>query len=417
MRILHVSHRHFIAGGSDAVFFQTTRMLEEAGHEVVPFCIRDRRNLPSAYSDYFPPAADVAAGRPRDALRYFWNAEAARSLARLIADHGPFDIAHLHIYHGKHTPAILPVLNRNAIPVIQTLHEYKLACPVYTLQRNGRPCQDCVTGTGLNCVGHRCKDGSLTRSAVMWAESCTARLLGDVARVARFLCVSRFQRGVMERAGLPPGKLATLHNCVAPVGPVEDGDGGFLYFGRIETLKGLPTLVRAFAMTGQRLTIAGDGTWQNEMHRRIAGHSAIRHVGFKSGADLAALIRRASAVIVPSEWYENCPMSVLEAKAWGVPVIGAAIGGIPELVRDGIDGFLFAPGDVNDLIRALGAFGSSDHATLRRQARTDAEARFSQSAHRAALLSHYHDLCRPAAAETDRVDGVRPATRPTDLRT
>ena len=402
MKILHVSHRHFIAGGSDAVFFQTTDLLARAGHQVVPFCIRDQRNHPSEWSDYFPGGADTGAMPLFDGLRYFWNAEARRNLKRLIAEHGPFDLAHLHIYHGKHTPSILPVLRDAGIPVVQSLHEYKIACPVYTLQRGEKPCEACVSGTSLNALRYRCKNGSLLRSGVMWAEFLTARALGDVAHIDRFLCVSEFQRAIMERAGIAADKLAVLHNCAVPASRPGRGNGGLLYFGRIEEIKGLPVLVEAAIRTGLKLTIAGQGGWSGEMQRRIAGHGNIRYLGFRSGPALARLVRHATAVVVPSEWYENCPMSVLEAKAAGVPVIGAAIGGIPELVRDGVDGFLFRPGDAGALIGAFEALQGWDRAALARNALGDARSRFAPAVHLRGLLD-----CYGALGAADR-QGSRP---------
>lgn len=392
MKILQISHRHHIAGGSDAVFFATTRLLEAAGHDVIPFCVSDPRNLPSPVSSYFPEAADTRCKPVAQTLRYIWNADARDRLRHLIADHGPFDVAHLHIYHGKHTPAILGVLVAAGIPILHSLHEYKLACPVYTLQRGQTPCQSCVTGSTLNALRHRCKDGSLARSAVMWAEFHTARALGDVKRIDRFLCVSDFLNAVMARAGLPAKKLHRLHNFVEPAAKPGPGDGGLLYFGRIEELKGLPTLVDAIAGTGQRLTIAGDGSWAGALRRRVADCPEINFVGFKSGSALTRLIRHAAAVVVPSEWYENCPMSLLEAKAQGVPVIGARIGGIPELIKNGQDGFLYTPGDRNDLVRALVAFRRADRSRLASAALDDVRARFSPEVHLRALLRHYADV-------------------------
>ena len=137
MRILQISHNYHIVGGSDAVFFATCDLLTNAGHEVIPFCIK---NPASKWARYFPRAADTCAAPVSDALRYFFNAEARDKLRQILDQAGPVDVAHLHIYHGKHTPAILPVLRERGIPIVQSLHEYKLACPVYTMQRDGKPC-------------------------------------------------------------------------------------------------------------------------------------------------------------------------------------------------------------------------------------------------------------------------------------
>lgn len=391
MKILQISHRNYIAGGSDAVFFATSEMLESMGHQVLRFCMDDPQNQPHALSGYFPRGADTANPAARDAVRYFWNCEAAQRLKALLRDHGPIDLAHLHIYHGKMTPAILPVLRRANIPVVHTLHEYKLACPVYTMERDGKICSDCADGTILSAVKHRCKEGSAIRSLVMATEFLTARALGDVRHVDQFICVSDFQRRMLKRSGLPEDKLATLHNFVDTgiFCPAEAPGDALLYFGRIEKLKGVETMIRAVAQTGQKLHIIGDGHWVEPMRKMIEGLENVRYLGFQSGAALRRMIARAKAVIVPSEWYENCPMSVLEAKASGVPVIGANIGGIPELVQHEQDGLLFSAGDAVALATALGRLEQLDPSRLRKTARKNALERFSRRAHAENLLSLY----------------------------
>lgn len=361
-------------------------------------------NRPSQWSRYFPRGADTGTAPVRDTLRYFFNAEARDKLRQLLDHAGHVDVAHLHIYHGKQTPAILPVLRERGIPIVQSLHEYKLACPVYTMQRDGKPCDLCVRGSVLNCVRHRCKDASLARSAVMAAERVTSRILGDVRLVDRFFCVSDFQRQIMARAGIPKDKLHTLHNFVDTdaTAAAPGHDGYLLYFGRIETLKGVATLLQAVTHSGHQLRGAGDGAWRAQMQSLIAGLANVTYLGFQQGEALRRLVGRAKAVIVPSEWNENCPMSVLEAKALGRPVIGARIGGIPELVRDGRDGFLFEAGDAADLARALAALDQADHARLSRNARKDAKARFSHKVYLATLFQHYQDI-QPAGAACGRL--------------
>jgi glycosyltransferase involved in cell wall biosynthesis len=391
MRILQIGHNWRVVGGSDAALLATTRLLEQAGHEVIPFCLSHPDNLPSEHAPFFPRGADTARPRLRDLPRYFWNREAAARLGRLLDAAGPVDVAHLHIYHGKHTPAILPVLRARAIPIVQTLHEYKLACPVYTMQRGGRPCTLCLDGSTLNALRHRCKEGSALKSALMLAEFHLSRLLGDVRLIERFICVSDFQRRVMERAGLPAEKLVTLHNFGLPESPepAAGHEGYLLHFGRIERLKGLPALLDAVENTRWRLLIAGEGGWREALMRRIAGMENVEYLGFVGGDALRRLVARARAVVVPSQWPENCPMNILEAKALGRPVVAARIGGIPELVRDGIDGLLFRPGDVEDLRRALAENERLGFSQLSRQARRDWEERFSPQAHLRRLLAIY----------------------------
>ncbi len=391
MRVLQISHNHHVAGGSDRVFFETSSLLQEAGHEVIPFCTESARNLPSDWTSYFPRAADTGAPRLRDAARYFYNTEARDRLRALLQTVGPIDVAHLHIYHGKMTAAILPALKSFGIPIVHSLHEYKMACPVYTMERQGRTCDACISGNWLNGLRYRCKDGSVVKSAVMVAEMALSRGLGDVRLVDRFICVSEFQREVMIRAGLPAKRLATLHNFTRPVTAEPGHDGYLLYAGRIERLKGLSTLLDAVAETGHPLLIAGEGSWVPDLVARISSLPQVAYLGFCSGAQLSALISRARAIVVPSEWNENCPMTVLEAKAMGRPVIASRIGGIPELVRDGIDGVLFDPGDAAALAVAFRRFANLDHGALSAEASADLSQRFRPEVHLEKLLRIYRD--------------------------
>lgn len=391
MRILQISHNHHIVGGSDAVYLATTQLLEAAGHTVIPFCMASGRNRPHPLDSHFPRGADTKKPKLRDLPSYFWNAEAARKLSRLLDAAGPVDVAHLHIYHGKHTPAILGVLKRRGIPVVHSLHEYKLACPVYTMLRAGQPCTRCVGRSPLGAVLHRCKGGSLAHSAVMAAEFAVSRLLGDIRMVDRFICVSEFQRKVMLAAGLPSGKLVTLHNFVdRQEGIAMPPNGGYLLFqGRLERSKGVHTLIEAASRRSVRLVIAGDGPLRQEVERAAAANPLIEYRGFLEAGALHQAIAEARAVVVPSEWYENCPMALLEAKAAGRPVVAARIGGIPELVRPGKDGFLFEAGNVDDLERALAALDAADLGQLSSSAAKDVQVRFSPERHLDRLLAIY----------------------------
>ena len=397
MKILQVSHYHHIRGGSDAVYLATSQMLERAGHTVIPFCMDHPDNQDTPWAQYFPKGADTGAPRLRDTAQYFYNGNARRQLKRLLDQVGPIDVAHLHIYHGKQTPAILPMLRDSGIPILQSLHEYKLACPVYTMQRGNQPCDRCLTGGPIHCVKNRCKDGSLVKSTIMAAEFLASRMLGDVRLVDRFLCVSEFQRQQMQRAGISADKLFTLHNFVAPAGTTPDPthDNYLLYFGRLEKLKGLSTLLSALKNSNQHLLIAGDGAWRDPMLDRIQDMPNVDYLGFCSGPKLQRLIRRAKAVVVPSEWYENCPMSVLEAFANGRPVIGARIGGIPELIADGQNGFLFTPGNSGELRRCFGRLEVADFSKLSGHASTIAAQRFSADKYETALIDHYAALQEP----------------------
>lgn len=409
MNILHISHRHHIAGGSDAVFFATTDLLRSAGHRVVPFCLTDPDNQPSDYQSWFVRGATTGNPTIRDAARYFWNHEAQRKLESLICAHGPFDVAHLHIYHGKHTPAILATLRRHCVPTVHTLHEYKLACPVYTMQRNDKPCDTCLNGVGVNPIRYRCKSNKTIASAVMLAEFHMSRALGDRRLINRFICVSEFQKQVMLRAGISPEKLAVLHNFVQVPDTVSPPGQYFLYFGRIEKLKGLNTLVDAALQTGCELVIAGDGNWSKTLQQKISGHPSIRWLGFQNSEQIKVLLANARAVVVPSQWYENCPMSVLEAKSQGRAIIASDIGGIPELVHDDIDGILCSPGDTGQFAQAMLAMTPERAMTFGQNAHADVQKRFSPGTHLARLIARYKSAAACLENKTVRPVPHQPA--------
>ena len=392
-QILQVNNHHRVIGGSDSVYFNTSELLRASGRGVINFAASSEHDVPSPYSSYFHRGLDTKKLSLKDIGKYMRDAEAGKAVDRLIDHVGPFDVAHLHIYYGRLTAAILPVLRRHDIPIVQTIHEYKLACPIYTMERNGSVCEECIKGSTINVIRNKCKEGSLAKSIAVLAEFWASRLQGDVRLLDRIICVSDFQRSLMLRAGIPASKLVTLHNFVDPVvfKPVASEAKGdyFLYCGRIEVLKGVPSLLQAAEKTGISLKVAGVGGWSQDMMRRISGNSNIEALGHVGGQDLRDLIAYAKAVVVPSEWYENCPMTVLEAKAAGTPVIGARIGGIPELIRDGVDGTLFEAGNVDDLCRAINDIREGDIIGMAHAAREDVKARFSNEFHLERLIEIY----------------------------
>jgi len=398
MKILQVSNNYKIRGGSDSVFFNTSQLLRSAGHEVISFAAKGETDQPSPFSKYFPKAIRTDLARPQDFFQYLYNKDSKDKISELLKVEGPFDVAHLHIYYGRLTTSILAELKRKHIPIIQTLHDNKLVCPTYTMVRDGKLCDKCVESSKLNLLKYQCKDANLTKSLAVLCEYLVSRLLGDVRLIDRFICVSDFQRDLMERGGVPREKLLRLHNFVdhqqLTIEPMPTRSGYLLYFGRIEKLKGLATLVEAAKKAGQHLKIAGTGSWVPELFRSIANNPKIEYLGFVSGLPLRKLVMQAKAVILPSECYDLCPMTILEAKAVGTPVIGSRIGGIPELINDGIDGFLYPPGNEEALIAAFALLDRSNFNDLSQAAKEDILERFSPQVHLGALMNIYSNINR-----------------------
>ena len=344
LTILNVSQNHFVRGGSDRYFFTMAEILQKNGHKVIPFTAAHPKNEPSEWDEYFPRAADFENPGPIDPLRFLYSRDAVKSIQRLLKN-TEIDIAHFHIYYGKLTASILGHLKDADIPLIQTLHEYKITCPVYSHLSNDEICEDCEGKHFWRALPKRCNRRSLARTALSVVESYVSRYLGSVDKFDHFISVSHFLRKKMIQYGVPEDKISTVHNFTDVTNFTPNFDEGdyILYFGRVHRSKGILTLIEAAApIKHVPLYIVGDGEAMSEVRQFIENNGCehIQLLGFKQGDELKELIQKSICTVLPSEWYENCPMSVLESYAYGKPVIGADIGGIPELIADGEDGFL-----------------------------------------------------------------------------
>ncbi len=344
LTILNISQNHYVRGGSDRYFFTMGELLQKHGHNVIPFTAASPRNEPTEWDQYFPRAADFDKPGPIDLLRFLYSRDAVKSIHKLL-NKTNIDIAHFHIYYGKLTASILGSLKNAGIPLIQTLHEYKITCPVYSHLSNDEICEDCEGKHFWRALPKKCNRGSFARTTLSVAESYVSRFLGCVDKFDHFISVSHFLRKKMIQYGIPEEKISTVHNFadVSEITPNFSNGEYILYFGRVHRSKGILTLIEAAAPLKQvPLYIVGDGEAMPEVQQFVEqnGCEHIRLLGFKQGDELRELILNSICTVLPSEWYENCPMSVLESFAYGKSVIGADIGGIPELVIDGVDGFL-----------------------------------------------------------------------------
>ena len=355
--ILNISQNHYVRGGSDRYFFSIAELLRKHGHQVIPFTAASPKNEPSEWDPYFPRAADFENPRPIDLLRFLYSRDAVKSLQGLLND-TEIDLAHFHIYYGKLTASILGVLKDAGIPLIQTLHEYKLTCPVYSHLSNDQICEACEGKHFWRALPKGCNRGSLARTALSVTEAYVSKMLGAVKKFDHFISVSHFLRKKMISHGIPEDHISTVHNFVdvSDITPNFTEGEYVLYFGRVHQSKGILTLIAAAApLRNVPLYIVGDGEAMPEVQRMIEqnGCEHIQLLGFKQGDELRELILNSICTVLPSEWYENCPMSVLESYAYGKPVIGADIGGIPELIVDGVDGCLVPSGDQEALRERL----------------------------------------------------------------
>jgi glycosyltransferase involved in cell wall biosynthesis len=398
LTVLNVGQNYHIKGGSDQYQFALSDLLEAHGHTVVPFASVNAKNLETVWSSYFPAGANFDNPNLADIFRYIYSKEAAQSMERLL-NKAPISLAHLHVYYGKLTSSILKPLQKSEVPIIQTLHDLKLVCPVHSLSSHGNLCQECQGKSFWKATAKRCNRGSLTRSFLSTIESYISKFLGSVDKVDHFIAVSNFQYDKITELGVPSHKVTTVHNFIdtSEIQPSYQEGEYLLYFGRIERSKGLFTLVEAAAMLPQTpLFIVGDGSAYQELVSYVKERklSHIHCLGFKRGKALNDLISHSICCIAPSIVYDNCPLSILEAYAFGKPVIGSKIGGIPELITDGEDGFVVPPGDISALReRLLWMQTNKDKATkMGAKGRLKVESNFNADLHYKKIMDVYRQF-------------------------
>jgi glycosyltransferase involved in cell wall biosynthesis len=400
---MSINNYYYRRGGSEVVFFEHNRLFEDAGWTVVPFSTQNALNEPSPWSDHFVKESDSSLRRsPLDKLEHaasaIYSLAAARRIRGLIAITRP-QIAHAHnIYHHL-SPSVLVELHRQNIPVVLTLHDLKLVCPAYKMHTQGAICEGCRGGALRNVVKRRCIKNSTAMSALVWLESTVHKALDLYMRnVTRFVVPSRFFLTKFAQWGIDTSRFAHIPNSIdadALMSTDEPGDA-FVYLGRLVPEKGVATLVRAAAKARVRLRIIGTGP-EEQVLRQLAETlgGQVEFTGYLKGAELHAAVTSARAVVLPSELYENAPLSLMEASALSRPIIGADIGGIPELIRPGETGYLFKSGHVDSLAEVLAAVQELPGAALRSlgaAGRAWMRAEFSPAAYRERMFALYQEI-------------------------
>ncbi len=357
MKILQINNFHYRRGGSESVYFNTAELLKRKGHEVIFFSSNMPENLPCEQSKYFITNINNVS-RWKGVQNYFYNREAKEKLKKLIEAEKP-DIAHAHLFWGNISPSIFSVLKKHKIPLVHTAHDYRMVCPAYTFTDiSGNVCEKCQGKRFYWCAVKRCSKGNILESLIMAVEMYFRNVyFSPVKNLDGVIYVSNFakQKHLQYNPGFSKVPDIVLYNFVEQSNRhylAQNERKYFLYFGRLSHEKGLHNLIEAFRrMPDLPLKIVGTGPEEQELNDYVSSNQIrnIEFLGFKTSNLLKKIVSEAEFVIVPSEWYENNPMTVIEAYSMGVPVIGAKIGGIPEILPDGKTGFLFTPKDVEDL--------------------------------------------------------------------
>lgn len=370
--LLSINNYHYLRGGSEAVYFGHAEMFAAHGWQTSFFSMKHEQNLPCAESRYFVDCIDYAksGGQGKtatNALKIIYSLEARRKLAQLLNEK-KIDIAHIHSIYHHLSPSVLLELKSRGIPMVMTAHDLKLACPNNKMLTHDGVCERCKGGRLWNAALHRCIKGSFVASSLIVLESSVHKLLGLYRNTLdRIVAPSLFYCNKLIQWGFDPDWIVHIPNAVTvPESPITPPGNYILYFGRLSEEKGLSTLIRASARAQVRVKIAGTGPLEAELRALAESIAApVEFLGFLSGETLWSEVCGALAVVLPSEWYENGPMSAIEALGRGKPLIGANIGGIPELIPDEQTGWLFASGDSSELAGALEAAFTASPAVLR----------------------------------------------------
>jgi glycosyltransferase involved in cell wall biosynthesis len=363
MRILMVNKYYFVKGGADRVFIDEEKLLRQQGHIVEVFAMQHPHNHSATYARYFAPYVEyhrtggvaglMAAGR------VLWSPAAARGIAAVLDDFRPDLVLLGNVYHQL-SPSILPPIRHRGIPIVQRLHDYKLICPNYQLYTQGAVCTRCRNHNYFQATHYRCLHGSLAWSLLASVEMTLHKHWQVYERhVNIFIASSLFAKEILQQFGVAtpmvhiPNFVFSEWQAHTPSRSTSAADGDYIaYFGRLSPEKGLPTLLRAMRqLPSTRLHIIGDGLQRSYLEQMSAelNLANVTFRGYQEGKALQDALAGARFTVLPSEWLENCPLSILESFAAGKAVVAARIGGIPELIAEGQDGCLFTPGNVDEL--------------------------------------------------------------------
>jgi glycosyltransferase involved in cell wall biosynthesis len=400
MKIALANNYYYLRGGSERVLFEDQAALETLGHDVRPFAQQDVKNRTAVSEKFFPSIEDptVVRGirRVKAAIDVTYSNVAGKAFGKFLEDFQP-DVLHCHNIYGHLTTAVLDEAYRRRVPTVMTVHDHKLTCPAYLALRQGKPCQLCKDGGYWRCVKWKCHKQSYGASFVYAAESYFNRLGGKYDTVTRFLCPSRFMQDSLIESGISPERTAYHPNAIAPESYAPSFEPGnyVLYVGRLSAEKGLLTLISAFEKLEIPLRIAGTGPLTHEIQSLIEARGIRAQMeGYCTGEQLAELFRNSAFTVVPSEWFENASMSILESFAYGKPVLASDIGGNPELVIDGSSGRLFPTANVEMLVKTANEMWANKREleNMGRRARCQIEQRFNQKTRIFDLLSIYNEI-------------------------
>ena len=352
MKILLVNKFYYRRGGDCIYMLNLEQLLKTHGHDVAVFAMDYPENIETEWKRYFPNEIKFTpgVGMLETFMRMFGLGEVKRKFNFLLNDFKP-DVVHLNNIHTQLSPVIARLAHKRRTKVIWTLHDYKLLCPRYDCLRNGNEvCEECFVDKH-KVLEYKCMKNSNLASMLAYKEGMkwSRKKLEGYTDV--FICPSQFMYNKMAQGGFDRKKMYTLCNFIDIERTRRDSydkEDYYCFIGRLSFEKGIETLIEAARTLPYHLKIIGSGPLADILKEKAKGAN-IEFTGYKEWPEIKEIVGKARFSVVPSEWYENNPLSMIEAQCLGTPVLGANIGGIPELIKEGVNGMCFESRNIMDL--------------------------------------------------------------------
>ena len=365
MRILLVNKFHYLKGGSEKYYFELGKLLKEHGNEVAYFSMEDEKNIKTGDKEYFVDKFELTSKNIWKVHDVIYSKKNYKKMCEAIDDFKP-DVIHLNNFQRQLSSSVVLAAYDKKVPIIYTAHDVQAICPAITmLDSNGNVCEKCIGGKYNNCIENKCNKGSMLKSVIGAHEGKFYRKNNIYKDMVNYIVTpSKFYKMQFIKDGYDEKKVIAIHNFinVDEYNLETKNENYALYSGRLSKEKGIINLVEAFKklledkeinnIDNIKLYIAGDGPCKEEIEKYINDNNLKEKIillGYLKQDDLKEYTRNASFTVVPSIWYENCPYSILETQAIGKAIIGANIGGIPELVQNEENGLVYKYDDVNEL--------------------------------------------------------------------
>lgn len=407
-KVLLINKYHYIKGGSETYHFALGDLLQSKGHKVVYFAMEDEKNFPCEYSGYFSKNRDFNSKlsfveKIKAGFSALYSYDAKKKIERLIKDEKP-DIVHINLVHRHITLSVVDGIKKFGLPIVLTAHDSNCICPNHIMFANEKVCHRCISqGNYKSALKQKCVKNSMSQTLLAVLEAKIYQWKKTYNKIDYYICPSKFFRDKYREAKFTKNPIEHITNFLPRNTEYKkhlDNDNYFLYFGRLSKEKGLMSLVKAYSKCGfnSKLYLVGEGPLRADLEEYVRENNLTEKViftGFQSGENLKKYIAKAKGVVLPSQWYENCPYTVLEAMAMGKPVIVSDCGGMAELVNHGENGFVcraFNDKSLQECLEKLEALPKDKYEDMCERALEKVKVQSSSENYYNKLIKIYEDL-------------------------